>query len=393
MLRDEFLLEPGLIFLNHGSFGACPIPVLQALQQWQRETERNPVALLGRRSADLLRQARSALAAYLGAAADDLVFMPNATTGVNTVARSLALQAGDEVLSTDHEYGACDAAWRFICDKVGAHYRRVEIPLPFEPEFWVQRLLDATTPRTRLIFASHITSTTALIFPVQDLCSRARERGIATLIDGAHAPGQIDLDLRAVGADFYTGNCHKWLCGPKGTAFLHVRPEQQRHIDATVLSWGYLEGTAGHTGFEAYLGHTGLERRLQWQGTRDLAPFLAVPVALEFLRGHDWPQLRQACHDQAVSLLRRCCTHSGLTRIAPDSSHGQMVPIPVRTSDPEGLRQHLFDRHRIEVPVTGHGPHVFVRASVHAYNAPADLDALEEALQDALPRAPIAKTR
>ncbi|HRD95492.1 MAG TPA: aminotransferase class V-fold PLP-dependent enzyme [Rubrivivax sp.] len=386
MLRDQFLLEPGLIFLNHGSFGACPIPVLQALQHWQRETERNPVALLGRRSAELLRQARGALAAYLGAATDDLVFMPNATTGVNTVARSLALQAGDEVLGTDHEYGACDAAWRIICDKVGAHYRRVEIPLPFEPETWAQRLLDAATPRTRLIFASHITSTTALIFPVQDLCGRARERGIATLIDGAHAPGQIDLDLQAVGADFYTGNCHKWLCGPKGTAFLHVRPEQQRHIDATVLSWGYLEGTAGHTGFEAYLGHTGLERRLQWQGTRDLAPFLAVPAALEFLRSHDWPQLRQACHEAALTLLQVLCQQNGLTPIAADSSHGQMVPIPVLTSDPEALRQRLLNEHRIEVPVTTHGQRSFMRVSVQAYNTSQELEALAAALVEPRPR-------
>ncbi|MBL8312990.1 MAG: aminotransferase class V-fold PLP-dependent enzyme [Rubrivivax sp.] len=385
-MRDEFLLEPGLIFLNHGSFGACPIPVLQALQHWQRETERNPVALLGRRSAELLRQARAALAAYLGAAADDLVFMPNATTGVNTVARSLALQAGDEVLGTDHEYGACDAAWRFICGKVGAHYRRVEIPLPFEPETWAQRLLDAATPRTRLIFASHITSTTALIFPVQDLCGRARERGIATLIDGAHAPGQIDLDLRAVGADFYTGNCHKWLCGPKGTAFLHVRPEQQRHIDATVLSWGYLEDSAGHTGFEAYLGHTGLERRLQWQGTRDLAPFLAVPAALEFQRSHDWPQLRRACHEAALTLLHACCQQNGLTPIAADSSHGQMVPIPVRSSCPEALRQRLLNEHRIEVPVTTHGQRSFVRVSVQAYNTSHELEALAAALAEPRPR-------
>lgn len=380
MLRDEFLLDPGLVFLNHGSFGACPAPVLQALQHWQRETERNPVALLGRRSAELLRAARGALAGALGAETEDLVFMPNATTGVNTVARSLSLQAGDEVLATDHEYGACDAAWRFICDKVGAHYRRVEIPLPFEPEAWAQRLLDASTPRTRLIFASHITSTTALIFPVQDLCHRARERGFATLIDGAHAPGQIDLDLQALGADFYAGNCHKWLCGPKGTAFLHVRPECQAGVDATVLSWGYAEGTAGHTGFEAYLGHSGLEQRLQWQGTRDLAPFLAVPAALEFQARHDWPRQRSRCHELACQTLHRVLARNGLVPPAPDRAFGQMAPIPVRCADAEALRQRLFEHHRIEVPVTRHGPHSFVRASVQAYNTPADLDALVDAL-------------
>jgi isopenicillin-N epimerase len=383
MVRDDFLLEPGLIFLNHGSFGACPKPVVQALQDWQREIERNPVALLGRRSAELLRQARGALAVSLGADTDDLVFMPNATTGVNTIARSLDLQAGDEVLATDHEYGACAAAWRFICARLGAHYRPVEVPLPFDPTNWAQRLMEATTPRTRLIFTSHITSTTALVFPVQDLCGHARAQGIATLIDGAHAPGQIDLDLQAVGADFYTGNCHKWLCGPKGTAFLHVRREQQARVDATVLSWGYADGAAGHEGFAAYLGHTDLERRLQWQGTRDLAPFLAMPAALDYLRANNWPLHRARCHQWALDLQRRVLARNGLQAIAPDHALAQMVPIPLRAVDATALRQHLFEHHHIEVPITQHGPHQFVRVSVQAYNSAADLDALESALAEA----------
>lgn len=383
MLRDDFLLEPGLIFFNHGSFGACPRPVMQALQHWQREIERNPVAVLGRQSAALLRQARGAVATSLGALTEDLIFMPNATTGVNTVARSLDLRAGDEVLATDHEYGACDAAWRHLCARAGAHYRRVEIPLPFDPSCWAQRLLDAATPRTRLIFASHITSTTALVFPVQDLCHHARARGITTLIDGAHAPGQIDLDLQAVGADFYTGNCHKWLCGPKGTAFLHVRHELQATVDATVLSWGYAEDVAGHEGFEAFLGHTGLERRLQWQGTRDLAPFLAVPAALDYLRANDWPQHRARCHAWALDLQRRVLARNGLQAIAPDHALAQMVPIPLRAVDASALRQRLFERHHIEVPITQHGTRQFVRVSVQAYNSAADLEALEHALAEA----------
>ena len=381
-MRDAFLLDPDIVFLNHGSFGACPKPVFEAYQRWQLDLERNPVAFLGRRSAALLAAARQRLGDFLGARGEDLVFLPNATHGVNTVARSLKLQPGDQVLATDHEYGACDATWEFVCRQRGATYRRVAVPLPFEAAGWAQRLLDAATPQTRVVFTSHVTSTTALTFPVQALCEAARRRGITTLIDGAHAPGQMALDLAAVGADFYTGNCHKWLCGPKGTAFLHVRPDQQRHVDATVLSWGYVEGTAGHTGFEAYLGHTDLERRLQWQGTRDLAPFLAVPAALEFQRAHGWPQLRQACHEAAVDLLHRCCQRSGLMPIAPDSAHGQMVPIPVRTGDPEGLRRQLHDRHHIEVPVTTQGDRAFVRVSVQAYNTSSDLESLLEALQE-----------
>ena len=221
-LREQFLLEPGLVFLNHGSFGACPRDVFASYQHWQLELERNPVAFLGRRSAALLSQARERLACSLGAQTADLVFLPNATTGVNTVAQSLRLQPGDEVLTTDHEYGACDATWQHVCARAGAVVRRVEIPLPFDAAAFVDRMMAAVTPRTRVVFASHITSTTALIFPIAAMCHAARERGLTTLIDGAHAPGQVHLDLAALGADFYTGNCHKWLCAPKGAAFLHA---------------------------------------------------------------------------------------------------------------------------------------------------------------------------
>ena len=385
-MREHFLLDPEVHFLNHGSYGACPKPVFEALQQWQLAMERNPVEFLGRRSAALLRAARERLAAHLGAKADDLVFVPNATTGVNTVAQSLALQPGDEILTTDHEYGACDATWRHVCQRTGAVYRRVEIPLPFEAAEFADRLLAAVTPRTRLIFVSHLTSTTALIFPLEGLCAAARERGIATLVDGAHAPGQIDLDLDALGADFYTGNCHKWLCAPKGAAFLHVRPERQREVHAPVVSWGYVAGeggaanTGGHTGFDAYAGRTLLERRLQWQGTRDIAAWLSVPAALDFLAAHDWPAHRATSHQRALALQGRVLARNGLAPIAQDADFGQMVPIPVRSTDPEGLRARLFDQHRIEVPVTQHAGRVFVRVSVQAYTLERELQALENAL-------------
>jgi isopenicillin-N epimerase len=382
-MHDLFLLDPDTVFLNHGSFGACPREVFAACQAWQLDMERNPVAFLGRRSGTLLAAARQRLGAYLGVGGDELAFVPNATTGVNIVARSLALAPGDEVLATDHEYGACDAAWRFVCERAGATYRRVEIPLPFEPETFVPRLMAAVGPRTKLIFASHITSTTALIFPLAALCAQARAAGVATLIDGAHAPGHIALDLAAVGADFYTGNCHKWLCAPKGSAFLHARSERQAHLHATVVSWGYVADLAGHTGFDAYTGRTVLERRLQWQGTRDIAAFLSVPAAIDFQARHNWPQLRQRCHDLALATQAAVLGRNGLRAIAPDGSLGQMAPIPVRTGDAEALRRHLFEQHRIEVPVTQHGGHTFVRLSVQAYNTQADLDALLSALHAA----------
>jgi isopenicillin-N epimerase len=380
-MRDAFLLDPDLVFLNHGSFGACPREVFDAYQGWQLALERNPVEFLGRRSAELLADARRRLGLYLGARDEDLVFVANATTGVNIVARSLALRPGDEVLTTDHEYGACDAAWEFVCAQRGASYRRVEVPLPFERDTWAPRLLATATPRTRLIFASHISSTTALVFPVAELCAAARARGIATLIDGAHAPGQLALALDALGADFYTGNCHKWLCAPKGAGFLHARPERQAELHATVVSWGYAAGSAGHTGFEAYTGRTPFERRLQWQGTRDIAAFLAVPAAIDFQQRHDWPAWRARCHELAWATQRRIHSRNGLAPIAPDADFAQMVPIAVATEDAEGLRRWLFEQYRIEVPVTRHGARRFVRLSVQAYNTPAELDRLVAALQ------------
>ena len=386
-MRDAFLLDPDIVFLNHGSFGACPREVFDAWQGWQRAMERNPVEFMGRRSGGLLRAARERLAAYLGARTDDLAFVPNATTGVNIVARSLALQPGDEILATDQEYGACDATWMHACKASGAVYRRVEIPLPFDAGGFADRMLAAATPQTRVIFVSHIPSTTALIFPLAALCAAARERGIVTVVDGAHAPGQIALNLDALGADFYTGNCHKWMCAPKGAGFLHARPERQTQIDATVISWGYVaDGLGGHTGFDAYTGSTVLERRLQWQGTRDVSAYLAVPAAIDFQARHDWPAQQRRCHDMALATQARVLARNGLTPIAPDDCFGQMVPIPVRVrgaADAEALRRHLFDDHRIEVPVTQHAGQTFVRVSVQAYTTQAELDALVTALAEA----------
>lgn len=378
-MRDLFLLDPDLVFLNHGSFGACPREVLQAQHEWQLQMERNPVAFLGRRSAALLAAARDRLAAELGAKGADLVFMPNATTGVNVVARSLALQPGDEVLSTDLEYGACDAAWERVCAAAGATYRRVSMPLPLDAAAFVERLRDAMTPRTRLVYCSHITSTTALILPVAAVCRMAREAGALSLVDGAHAPGQIDLDLAAVGADFYVGNCHKWQCAPKGAAFLHALPARQAALHATVTSWGYAEGTGGHAGFEAYLGQTTFERRLQWQGTRDLSAWLTVPAALDFQQRHDWPAVRTRCHALAAAALDTMVNRFGLPPLGADDDWAQMVALPVPTQDPDRLRARLFEEGGIEIPVTSHAGRVFVRLSVQGYNTEADVARLLEA--------------
>jgi isopenicillin-N epimerase len=238
-VRDLFLLRDDVVFLNHGSFGACPRAVFEEYQRWQLELERQPVEFLARRFRGLMREAREALAGYVGAGADELVFVPNATTAVNIVAHSLPLGAGDEVVVTDHEYGAVDRTWRFICAQRGATLVRAAIPVPVETAAEiVEHVWSAVTPRTRAICLSHITSPTALIFPVRDIVRRAREAGLISIVDGAHAPGQIPLDLRALGADFYASNCNKWLCAPKGSGFLYARRERQSQLRPLVVSWG-----------------------------------------------------------------------------------------------------------------------------------------------------------
>lgn len=387
-LKDEFLLDPGLVFLNHGSYGACPREVLAAQHAWHCEMERNPVEFMGRRSSALLAEARAAVASELNAPADHLAFVANATTGVNIVTTSLArsgwLRPGDEVLGTDHEYGACEAAWQTACMAAGAHYRRVTVPLPFDGAAFVNHLMAAVTPRTRAVFASHITSTTALVFPVAALCAAARARGLFTLIDGAHAPGQIGVDLAATAADAYTGNAHKWWCAPKGAAFLHLQPEHHPLVSGSITSWGDVAEAMAPGGlpspFDSYTGTMLLQRRLQWQGTRDLAAWLTVPAALAFQQRHHWPTRRAECHAMAVALMHRIASSQGLLPIAPDEAFAQMVAIPVGHADGDALRRHLFEQHRIEVPTTQHAGQTLLRVSVQAYNTAADLDRLAQAV-------------
>ena len=386
-MRDAFLLDPTVVFLNHGSYGACPREVFAAYQQWQIELERNPVEFLGRRSAGLLAAARADLGSAVGAAADDLVFLPNATTGVNivakTMAQSSAMQPGDEVLAPNHEYGACEAAWQAACATRGACYRRVEIPLPFQADAFADHLLSQVTRRTRVLYLSHISSTTALVFPVAEVCQRARAMGLLTVIDGAHAPGQLALDLNALDADYYVGNAHKWMCAPKGAAFLYARREHHHSVVPGTVSWGTVAADGLDSPFDGYTGSAPLERRLQWQGTRDIAAFLAVSAAIDFQRRNHWPQHQQRCHAMACATRQRVARRNGLPAIARDEDTAQMVPIPVHCTDPHALSRHLYHAHRIEVPVTQHAGQSFVRLSVQAYTTQAELDLLVQALEAA----------
>jgi len=376
-LRDIFLLRPDVVFLNHGSFGACPRPVFEAYRAWQLELERQPVEFLGRRFEDLMRESRAALGAYVGAAADDLVYVPNATTGLNVVARSLPLAPHDEVLSTNHEYGALDRTWRFICRKRGARYIRQPAPLPVTSEAQVVEAIWAgRTPRTRVLFISHITSSTALVLPVAELVRRAREAGITTIIDGAHAPGQIPLDIAALDADFYVGNCHKWMLSPKGAAFLYARREMQSLLEPLVVSWGWESEDPGPSRF---VDHH------EWQGTRDIAAFLATPAAIQFMKEHDWPQVRRACRQLICYARQKITALTGLSPIAPDQFMAQMAAFPLPPCEAEVLQRRLYDEFSIEIPIVDWNTRQFARISVQGYNTRADVDALLDALRVLLP--------
>jgi len=344
------------------------MPVFETYQRWQLELERQPVEFLGRRNDDLLNAARASLGKYLNANADDLIFVPNATTGINTVARSLALREGDEVLTTDHEYGAMDYTWQFVCGKAGACYARHPVPLPVEStEQFVESFWSAVTPRTRVIFLSHITSPTALIFPIEEIVRRARWAGILTVIDGAHVPGQLPLDLTALDADFYSGNCHKWLCAPKGSAFLHVRAEHHAMMEPLIISWGWLEGAP-------------FWQRNQWQGTRDIAAFLTVPDAIAFQQANNWDVVRRDCHTLACQARQRAADLFQLAPIAPEDWFAQMVALPLPPCDPEVIKRRLYDEFRVEAPLTAYNGQNLIRVSFQGYNTADDLDRLIEAL-------------
>jgi isopenicillin-N epimerase len=374
-LKDQFLLDPDVHFLNHGSFGATPRPVFEVYQAWQRRLERQPVQFIATDLVGYLAEARRALGSYVHAAADDVVFVPNATFGVNVVARSLPLGPGDEVLTTDHEYGACDNTWQFLSRKQGFQYINQPISMPVESaEEVVEQLWQGVTERTRLIFISHITSATAVIFPIAAICARAREAGILTLVDGAHAAGQIPLDMAAMGADFYTSNAHKWLCAPKGSAFLFARPEVQSLIEPLVVGWGWGEERTLTYGSD-FLDY------LQWLGTNDPAAYLAVPAAIQFQAEHNWTAVHHHCHALLHQTLDRINQLTHLDSCyGSDALYGQLAIAALPPVDVQQLKKRLLAEFKVEVPVYEWHGRALIRVSVQGYNTPADLDALLDGL-------------
>ena len=375
-LKSQFLLNPDITYLNFGSFGACPKPVFADYQLWQLLLETEPVQYIAVNGIEYLKTSRQALADYINCDADDLVYTTNPTYAINIIAKSLKLSEGDEVLSTNLEYGALDRTWNYYCNKAKAKYIRQPIDLPVtSKEAIIEQFWKGYSPRTRAIFISQITSATALRLPVQEICDMAKERGLLTIVDGAHVPGHIPLDLATLKADIYTGACHKWMMTPKGCSFLYVKRELQDQFDPVIISWGYEAAMPSHSRFLDY--H-------QMQGTRDFSAFLTVPRAIEFMKDNNWLQVAASCRELVRNNYRRFCTLLGTSPVCPisDDFLGQMCSIPIHTTQPEKLQRHLFNHYKIEIPVMRQDKHIFIRFSINAFNSQADLDTLYNALEE-----------
>ena len=386
-LRHLWTLDPEVTFLNHGSFGACPVPVQARQAELRDELERDPVAFITERQEDLVDEARRELASQLGSAVQDLVFVSNATTGVNTVLSSLRLGSGDEVLLTDHTYNACRNALEHYALASGAVLQVVPVDLPISDEDeLVDAIMSRVTRRTRLMLIDHVTSVSALVMPLEKLVPALQSQGVMVLVDGAHAPGMLTIDLDELGADFYTGNCHKWLCAPKGAAFLHVREEHHEELAPLVISHGWNTPRPGRSR---------LHNLFDWTGTADFTAVACIPQALKTLGAlfdGGWEELQSRNHELAIGARRELCTAMGTDEICPDSMLGSMACITLPnafhankfgTSGVERANQiyRVLRTRGFQVPVM-ESPDgaIFVRVSAQVYNRMEHYDRLASTL-------------
>jgi isopenicillin-N epimerase len=389
-LASHWTLDPDVLFLNHGAFGACPKPVLAAQAELRARLEREPVDFMARQWEPLMDEAHAELGRFVGALPDALALVSNATTGVNTVLRSLSFSPGDEILLADQEYNASQNAARFVAERSGASVVVAHVPFPLsDPAEVTRALLERVTDRTRLALVDHVVSTTGLVFPIQDVVRGLDARGVDTLVDGAHAPGQVPLALDALGAAYYTGNCHKWMCTPKGSAFLYVRPDRQERIHPLVISHGRNAPRQDRSHFRLEFDFT---------GTQDPSPWLVIPDAIRFMGGllpGGWDELRARNHALAVRARGLLCESLGVGAPAPESMLGSLATVPLpdaRTStdalplSTDPIMATLWERYRIEVlaSVWPAPPRRVLRVSAQAYNEESQYVRLASALKEAL---------
>ena len=375
-LKSQFFLRKDITYLNFGAFGACPKPVLERYQRFQEEVEEDPTHFMLVKLPQYLNETRTALANFLQCSSDDVVFVTNPSYGVNIIAKSLNLKVGDEVLATDLEYGACDRTWEYYCRRKGAVYVRQKIRFPItSKEDFLSQFLEGITPKTKLIFISQITSATGLRLPVHEICAFAKERGILTFIDGAHAPGQLAVNLSELQADFYVGACHKWMLAPKGSSFLYVKKELQDSLDPLLISWGY---NSDHPSDSRFLDYH------QLQGTKDYSAFLTVPTAINFMKENDWDSFREVCKTITQKNADRFCKLLNATPLSPvtDDFIAQLYSISLNVNSPEKLHDVLYEKYKIQIPIMLQGNTFYLRYSINAFNSSDDLDKLYEALEE-----------
>lgn len=369
-------LDPAVTFLNHGSFGSCPLAVQEFQHELRGRIERQPVQFFVRDLEELLDWARIRLAKFLGGKAENLVFVPNATSGVNAVLRSLDFEPGDELLVTNHEYNACRNALDYVAQRTGAKVVVAKIPFPLgSTEEVIEAVMGAVTWRTRLALLDHVTSQTGLVLPIEFLVRELNARGVDTLVDGAHAPGMVKLDLHSLNAAYYTGNCHKWICAPKGAAFLHVRADRQERIRPLVISHGANSARKDRSRFLIEFG---------WMGTHDPSAVLSVPKAIEFMRSlrpGGWDEVMNHNRDLALAGRRVLCDALSISPPSPDEFIGALASVPIpdaRSSKPsknplylDPLQDRLLEEFHIEVPIIPWPapPKRLLRISAQLYNS------------------------
>jgi isopenicillin-N epimerase len=370
----RWALDPAVVHLNHGSFGGCPHTVLAAAADVRSRLEASPMRFFVLEWQTEVDRARVALAAFVNAPAERLVFVPGSTTGVALALHSIPLAAGDEVIVTDHAYRACRNQLERLATARGLRIATVHLPLPFDPDAAIEAIDRAITPHTRLALLDHITSPTALRLPLEAIVPRFAERGIPTVVDGAHAPGQLALDVTALGATYYVGNCHKWLCAPKAAGFVAVAEAATLHPLVT-----------SHGASAAYGSANRLHAELDWSGTYDPSAQLAVPAAIETIahEGGGWRAVLAQNHALALAMRDRIVEELGCTRIAPDSALGSMAAIPIAL--PAGVAPLALERELLkagwEVPIVDFATGPFVRVSAHLYNHVGEAEALARELR------------
>ncbi|HEV8607517.1 MAG TPA: aminotransferase class V-fold PLP-dependent enzyme [Tepidisphaeraceae bacterium] len=375
-LRQHWLLKEDVAFLNHGSFGACPIPVLNEQQKWRANIEAQPIEILGRRCEFDLKLERAVLGMHLRMSDRDFGFVTNATEGVNAVLQSLKFKPGDELLTTNHVYNAVRKAMGHVAARSGASYREISIPFPLQSSDQIAgAVIGSLTDKTRLLLIDHVTSPTALIFPVQKISTAARKRGIDVIIDGAHAPGMLPLDVPGQNAPFYAGNLHKWICAPKGSGFLWVNRDRQPEIHPLIISHHYLAG---------------FDKEFGWQGTRDISGLLSIRTAIDFFADFGWDNVMRHNHEMATWAQQMLCHRWDTIPMTPLDGRliGAMATLrlPLRfqhIDEParEILQQRLYNEYKVEAPLILWDGHAYVRVSCQIYNRPQDYQRLADAIE------------